>query len=110
DEEIEPAAIGTVTFVCRADLGHIGDLESDGDSIGSDFGSGLGASLRIARADEDGESLGRELFADLETDSSVGAADQGDRGGVMVWGDGRRSHHGIYSASSPVNEESCRVL
>ena len=63
----------------------IRDVELEGVDVRSDGLRGRLALLEIARTDEHGEAVRREILCDLKTNSLVGPGDQGD--GFVVHND-----------------------
>jgi hypothetical protein len=78
DEHIETAELAA-DALCRGGDGIlIRDVELEGAGIRSDALRGRLPFLEIARPDEHGEAVRREILRDLKTDSFVGPGDQGD--------------------------------
>ena len=77
-EHVETAEL-VPNALCRSgDGGLIRDVELEGAGIRSDALRGRFPMLEVARPDEHGEAVRREILRDLKTDSFVGPGDQGD--------------------------------
>jgi hypothetical protein len=78
DEDVEAAEVPADAFGRRGDRVRIRDVELKSVSVGSDALRGRLALLEVARPDEHGEAVLRQLLCDLQADSLVGSGDQGD--------------------------------
>jgi hypothetical protein len=56
----------------------IGDVKLEDSRIALDARRGAPSMLEVARSDEHGEALRRQILGDLKTDSPVGPGDQGN--------------------------------
>lgn len=62
----------------RVDGGRIGDVELEDSRIALDARRGPPPMLEVARSDEHGEAVRRQILGDLKPDSPVGPGDQGN--------------------------------
>ena len=78
DEHVETAELVPDALRGGGDGGLIRDVELERAGIRSDALRGRLAMLEVARPDEHGEAVRREILRDLKTDSFVGPGHQGD--------------------------------
>jgi hypothetical protein len=69
DEHVETAELVLDALCCSGDAGLIRDVELDGSGIRADALRSRLPALEVARPDEDGEAVRREIRRDLKADS-----------------------------------------